>query len=94
MSFRLPEGDVMFDTGLSIQAAKQMSALSKVYPEVNISHIILSHSHADHTGGLKFWFEDGMNIITHVEFEEEQRYLKELETYFWNRNRTLFPWMP
>lgn len=88
------EGDVMFDTGLSIQAAKQMSALSKVYPEVNISDIILSHSHADHTGGFKFWFEDGMNIITHVEFEEEQRYLKELETYLWNRNRTLFPWMP
>jgi len=38
---KTPEGDVMFDTGLSIQAAKQMSALSKVYPEVNISHIIL-----------------------------------------------------
>jgi len=88
------EGDVMFDTGLSIQAAKQISALSKVYPEVNVSHVILSHSHADHTGGFKFWFKDGMQIITHVEFEEEQRYLKELETYLWNRNRTLFPWMP
>jgi len=88
------EGDVMFDTGLSIQAAKQISALSKVYPEVNVSHVILSHSHADHTGGFKFWFKDGMQIITHVEFEEEQRYLKELETYLWNRNRTLFPWIP
>jgi len=88
------EGDIMFDTGLSIQAAKQMSALSEIYPEINLSHIILSHSHADHTGGVKFWYEDGVKIITHVEFEEEQRYLKELETYFWNRNRTLFPFMP
>ncbi|MDB2438811.1 MBL fold metallo-hydrolase [Hellea sp.] len=37
---------------------------------------------------------DGAEIITHAEFGEEQRYLTELQDYFWGRNRTLFPFMP
>ena len=88
------EADVLFDTGLATQVPKQMRALRDAVPDLNVSRIIVSHSHADHQGGVKFWKEDDTQIITHVEFEEEQRYLDELQDYFWGRNRTLFPFMP
>jgi len=86
--------DVLFDTGLATQVPKQMKALKDAVPDLELSHIIVSHSHADHSGGTKFWQEEGIEIVAHAEFEEEQRYLKELEPYFWHRNRTLFPFMP
>jgi len=86
--------DVLFDTGLATQVPKQMKALKDAVPDLELSHIIVSHSHADHSGGAKFWQEEGIEIVAHAEFEEEQRYLKELEPYFWHRNRTLFPFMP
>jgi len=86
--------DVLFDTGLATQVPKQMKALNAAVSDLDLSHIIVSHSHADHAGGTKFWQEAGIEIIAHAEFEEEQRYLKELEPYFWGRNRTLFPFMP
>ncbi len=88
------EGHVLYDTGISIQAANQLKQLKEVMPEGEITHIILSHSHADHTGGTKFWQEDDTQIVAHNDFGEEQRYLTELEDYFWNRNRLLFPFMP
>lgn len=88
------EGYVVFDTGLSIQAAKQKRLLEEAAGIGPITEIILSHSHQDHVGGVSFWLEDDSEIIAHAEFEEEQRYLKELEPYLWTRNRRLFPWMP
>jgi alkyl sulfatase BDS1-like metallo-beta-lactamase superfamily hydrolase len=88
------EGHVMFDSGLSLQAANQLKMLKEVMPEGDISHIIASHSHADHIGGIKFWKEPDTEIIAHVDFNEEQRYLTDLQGYFWNRNRLLFPFMP
>jgi alkyl sulfatase BDS1-like metallo-beta-lactamase superfamily hydrolase len=87
------EGNVIFDTGLVLQVPKQLKAL-KAVSDAPVSHIILSHSHADHIGGTRFWQEDGTEIITHGDFIEEQRYLSELEPYQYTRNRTLFPWMP
>ena len=84
----------MFDTGLSTQVPKQMKALKAAIPDLDLSHIIVSHSHADHSGGVKFWKEEDTEIVAHAEFEEEQRYLTELQDYFWGRNRTLFPFMP
>ncbi len=88
-----PAGSVLFDTGISIQAAKQIKLL-KPKQQGPLTHIILSHSHADHIGGTKFWQEADTQILAHLEFPEEQRYLSELEPYLWQRNRTVFPWMP
>lgn len=87
------EGNVLFDTGLVLQVAKQMKVLKEV-SEAPIRYIVLSHSHADHIGGAKFWKEEGTETIAHGDFVEEQRYLSELEPYQYGRNRTLFPWMP
>lgn len=87
------EGNVMFDTGLVLQAAKQLKLLKEV-SGAPVRYIVLSHSHADHIGGTRFWQEDDTEIITHSDFIEEQRYLMQLEPYQYGRNRTLFPWMP
>lgn len=87
------DGNVLFDTGIAIQAAKHLR-LMKEKSDAPVSHIILSHSHADHIGGTQFWQEENTEIVAHREFVEEQRYLKSLENYQWQRNRVLFPWMP
>lgn len=88
------EGHVVYDTGLSTQAAKQRRLLLEAVPDLPVTHVVVSHSHADHAGGAKVWLEPGMELVAHQEFEEEQRYLKELEPFYWGRNRMLFPFMP
>ena len=87
------EGSVLFDSGISIQAAQQLELL-KAQQQGPLTHIILSHSHADHIGGVRFWRDKETEIVAHREFAEEQRYLTELEPYLWARNRIVFPWMP
>lgn len=87
-------GHVVFDTGLATQAAKQRRLLGEALPPGPVTHVVLSHSHQDHAGGTQFWQEDETEVVAHREYPEEQRYLKELENYFWHRNRTLFPFMP
>ena len=88
------EGNVIFDTGLVIQAAKQLRLLKEQVSDAPVNYVILSHSHADHIGGAGLWVEEGSQIIAHKEFVEELRYLEELKPYLYGRNRTLFPWMP
>jgi alkyl sulfatase BDS1-like metallo-beta-lactamase superfamily hydrolase len=88
------EGHVVFDTGLATQGAKQRRLLLESVPEAPVTHVILSHAHADHFGGTHYWIEDGTEIVAHAEFPEEQRYLLELQDYQHFRNRTMFPWMP
>jgi alkyl sulfatase BDS1-like metallo-beta-lactamase superfamily hydrolase len=88
------EGNVLLDTGLVLQSAKQLRMLKEQVSDAPVTHIVLSHSHADHTGGTKLWMEEGTEIIAHKDFTEEQRYLTELEPYLHGRNRTLFPWIP
>ena len=93
MMITTDEGNVLFDTGLVLQTPKQLKALREV-SDAPIHTIVLSHSHADHIGGTRFYAEEQTRIIAHRQFEEEQRYLSELEPYQYGRNRTLFPWMP
>jgi len=88
------EGNVIFDSGLTIQAAKQILVAREAMADAPLSHIIVSHSHQDHSGGVNLWKEEGTEVVAHREFVEEQRYLAELEPYFFQRNRVLFPWLP
>ena len=93
MMITTDEGVVLFDTGLVLQVEPQLRMLKEI-SDAPVRYIVLSHSHADHTGGTRFWQEEGTEIVTHEDFVEEQRYLMELEPYQYGRNRTLFPWMP
>ena len=88
------EGNVVFDTGLVIQASEQIRQLKAVVGDFEPAKIVLSHSHADHVGGTRLWSGEETQLIAHEEFEEEQRYLTELNPYLHQRNRTLFPWIP
>lgn len=93
------EGYVLFDTGLGIQSAKQRTLLLELLEQegrggLPVHTIVASHSHADHIGGIKFWRDEGTEIVAHRAFVENQRYLTELEPYFHDRNRTMFPFMP
>ncbi len=90
-----PEGNVLFDGGLATQAAKQKRFLQEAAPG-DLKFIILSHSHADHIGATKFWLREypEAQVITHERFAEGQRYLTDLQPYFWNRNRLLYTFMP
>ena len=86
-------GNVIYDTGLSTQAAKQRKLL-RTESDNDIKYIIISHAHADHVGGTKLWKESNSEIIAHKEFVKNQRYLEDLQDFFWTRNRILFPWIP
>ena len=90
-----PQGQVLFDTGLGTQAARQKRLLQSAVPG-EVTHIVLSHSHADHIGGAKFWLAEfpDAQVITHARFVDGQRYLKALERHFWSRNRLLYRFMP
>ena len=93
-AIKTSEGNVIFDTGLIIQASEQIAKLKAAIGDEEPKKIILSHSHADHVGGTRLWDEGNAEIVAHEEFEEEQRYLTELNPYLHQRNRTLFPWIP
>lgn len=96
-TFLIPtdEGHVLFDTGLSTQGARHKRLLQEVAPG-DVSFIVLSHSHADHIGGTRFWLAEfpDAKIITHEAFLEGQRFLDNLEHHFWSRNRLLYSFMP
>ncbi|MEM1112180.1 MAG: MBL fold metallo-hydrolase [Pseudomonadota bacterium] len=94
MMITTEEGVIIFDTGLILQSAKQLRLLQKEVSDLPVRYVVVSHSHADHIGGTRLWLEEGTEVIAHTDFTEEQRYLSELEPYFYGRNRTLFPWMP
>ena len=87
-------GNVVFDTGLVIQASEQIRQLKAVLGDFEPVKIVLSHSHADHVGGTRLWSGKHTELVAHEAFEEEQRYLTELNPYLHQRNRTLFPWIP
>lgn len=87
------DGVVLFDTGLIIQAGEQRKQLAPKL-EGPVTHIILSHSHADHVGGWKLWREPETITVAHREFAEEQRYLTELADYQHRRNWVMFTWLP
>jgi len=91
---RSGEGDVIFDTGLIIQAAEQYEVLHQALGSIQPTAVVLSHSHADHVGGARMWASPQTELVTSSEFLEEQRYLTQLNPYLHRRNRVLFPWLP
>lgn len=88
------EGLVVFDTGTDVQAAEQRRQLLAKAPQRPVTHVILSHAHGDHTGGVPLWLEQNTRIFAHKEFPKDQDYLAAIEPFQWRRNRALFSYVP
>jgi alkyl sulfatase BDS1-like metallo-beta-lactamase superfamily hydrolase len=82
-------GNVVFDTGLPTEGglAKHLKAVDAA----PVTHLILSHAHADHYGAADDFIEDGTEVIAHAEFPHNQAYLKALAPTLMPRNRIFFP---
>src|ERR1700760_5080953 len=67
-------GDVIIDTSLPMNAQRH-HALLRAEDKAPIKDIILTHSHGDHTGGVKAWKEAGTQVVEQsasVEFRNYQ----------------------
>ena len=56
------EGNVVIDTSIAFSAPAHKEAL-KAIDAGPVKYIILTHSHADHTGGVNLWKEEGTQVI-------------------------------
>ena len=83
------EGNVIIDTGLPNQPHVQK--LLRAADDGPITHVIVTHAHADHYGAVSSFMEDGTELIAHREFVHNQRYLKALAPTFMKRNAMFFP---
>ena len=84
-----PAGNVVIDTGLPNQPRVQRQL--RAADDGPITHLVLTHAHADHYGAASSFIEDGTEVIAHREFAHNQRYLKALAPTFLRRNRIFFP---
>src|SRR5690606_35170793 len=56
-----------------------------------VRYIILTHGHADHTGGVGVWKEEGTEVIAQRNYVEFMHYQHRLRGLFGARNRAQFP---
>ena len=83
-------GNVIIDTSLSANVRRH-KALLQAESDGAIKYIILTHAHADHTGGVASWREEGTEIIAQDEHTEFVHYQNRLKGLFSQRNAAQFP---
>jgi glyoxylase-like metal-dependent hydrolase (beta-lactamase superfamily II) len=83
------EGNVVIDTGLPNQPHVQKYL--RAADDGPITHVIVTHAHADHYGAASSFMDEDTELIAHREFVHNQRYLKELAPTFMKRNAIFFP---
>lgn len=84
-----PAGNVIVDTAtaeLAPQAKKALIAESSG----PVKWIILTHGHADHTGGIPLWKEAGSQIVAQRNYVEFVNYTERLAGFFAPRNAAQF----
>lgn len=91
---KTPRGNVIYDTGVSWQAEEQRELLLAVGHE-KTTHIIVSHAHGDHNGGLDAWRDEiarGAEVIAHERYEYTNKIYGDTDEYLWRvRTGTLYP---
>ncbi|HUE88328.1 MAG TPA: MBL fold metallo-hydrolase [Vicinamibacterales bacterium] len=83
------DGNVIVDTSLAAAAPAHKQALAAV-SDGPVRAIILTHAHADHTGGIALWKERGTQVIAHRLYPEFVEYTNRLSGYFARMNAAQF----
>ena len=88
------EGNVIYDTGVSWQAGQQRDLLLALGHE-KTTHVIVSHAHGDHNGGIDAWKEaldDGAELVAHERYAYTNKIYGDTNEYLWSvRTATLYP---
>ncbi|MBW2361111.1 MAG: MBL fold metallo-hydrolase [Deltaproteobacteria bacterium] len=91
---RTPNGNVIYDTGVPWQAARQRELLLE-RSDRPVTHIVISHAHGDHNGGIPAWKENldaGAELVTHERYPYTNRIYGDTDEYLWRvRTGTLYP---
>src|SRR5947208_5617780 len=82
-------GNVVIDTSLVTAAAAHKQALSS-RSSAPIKAIILTHAHADHTGGVNLWRGPDTAIIAHKANADFVAYQLRLAGFYGRRNAAQF----
>lgn len=88
------DGNIIYDTGVTWQSEEQRDLLLAVGHE-KTTHVIVSHAHGDHNGGIEAWREaidDGAELIAHERYVYTNKIYGDTDEYLWRvRTGTLYP---
>ena len=91
---RTAEGNIIYDTGVTWQSELQRDLLLAIGHE-KTTHVIVSHAHGDHNGGLDAWKQalgEGAELIAHERYEYTNKIYGDTDEYLWRvRTGTLYP---
>jgi alkyl sulfatase BDS1-like metallo-beta-lactamase superfamily hydrolase len=91
---RTPAGNVVYDTGVTWQSARQRELLLAGTDQAT-THIVISHAHGDHNGGIPAWKKEvdgGTELLAHERYEYTNRIYGDTDEYLWRvRAGTLYP---
>lgn len=94
---RTSEGNVVYDTGVTWQSEQQRELL-RGESEGPVTHVLVSHAHGDHNGGLVAWKPDldaGAELLAHERYAYMNRIFSDTNEYLWKvRTGTLYPVHP
>lgn len=88
-----PEGNIIIDTSNPERAPQHVRLLKQV-SDAPVRYIILTHGHADHTGGIALWKQPGTPIVAQKNYVEFMNYQKRPQGFFATRNAAQFEFNP
>jgi alkyl sulfatase BDS1-like metallo-beta-lactamase superfamily hydrolase len=91
---RTPKGNVIYDTGVTWQSEAQRDLL-RAEASGPVTHVLVSHAHGDHNGGIEAWKDDlaqGAELVAHERYAYMNRIFGDTNEYLWRvRTGTLYP---
>jgi alkyl sulfatase BDS1-like metallo-beta-lactamase superfamily hydrolase len=91
---RTSEGNVIYDTGVTWQSEAQRELLRET-SKARVTHVLVSHAHGDHNGGIAAWQKDldaGAELVAHERYAYTNRIYGDTDHYLWRvRTGTLYP---
>jgi alkyl sulfatase BDS1-like metallo-beta-lactamase superfamily hydrolase len=84
-----PDGNVVIDTAIK-DLAPEAHKLLVAENNAPVKYILLTHTHADHIGGIPLWKEPGTEIIAQRNCVEFLNYVARLDGFFAPRNAAAF----